>query len=284
MSNITLGQELNCTVQIISSQIQSSDKRIFKTLQTAIYEFMNNRKWTTEQFRSEERIECSILINVTEWNIDEFKATMQIQARRPIYNSSYDSRMLNISESNLQFRYLEYDPLEFSENAHISELTSVLAFYAYIIIGLDYDSFALLGGSNYLTKAQGVVNNSQSSEHKKGWTSMSKKNKYWLVDDMLNQIYKPYRECIYNYHRQGLDKMADDANSARVIITESLEGLEKIYLQEPSSFILRVFFDSKADEIINIYSSASPNEKSRIVKLLKKIDPANTTRYEKILK
>lgn len=245
---------------------------------------MNNRKWTAEQFRSEERIECSILINVTEWNIDEFKATMQIQARRPIYNSSYDSRMLNISESNLQFRYLEYDPLEFSENAHISELTSVLAFYAYIIIGLDYDSFSLLGGSNYLNKAQGVVNNAQSSEHKKGWTSMSKKNKYWLVDDMLNQIYKPYRECIYNYHRQGLDKMADDANSSRVIITESLEGLEKIYLQEPSSFILRVFFDSKADEIINIYSSASPSEKSRIVKLLKKIDPANTTRYEKILK
>ncbi len=284
MSKITLGQELNCTVQIISSQIQSSDKRIFKTLQTAIYEFMNNRKWTAEQFRSEERIECSILINVTEWNIDEFKATMQIQARRPIYNSSYDSRMLNISESNLQFRYLEYDPLEFSENAHISELTSVLAFYAYIIIGLDYDSFSLLGGSNYLNKAQGVVNNAQSSEHKKGWTSMSKKNKYWLVDDMLNQIYKPYRECIYNYHRQGLDKMADDANSSRVIITESLEGLEKIYLQEPSSFILRVFFDSKADEIINIYSSASPSEKSRIVKLLKKIDPANTTRYEKILK
>jgi len=284
VSKITLGQELNCTVQIISSQIQSSDKRIFKTLQTAIYEFMNNRKWTAEQFRSEERIECSILINVTEWNIDEFKATMQIQARRPIYNSSYDSRMLNISESNLQFRYLEYDPLEFSENAHISELTSVLAFYAYIIIGLDYDSFSLLGGSNYLNKAQGVVNNAQSSEHKKGWTSMSKKNKYWLVDDMLNQIYKPYRECIYNYHRQGLDKMADDANSSRVIITESLEGLEKIYLQEPSSFILRVFFDSKADEIINIYSSASPSEKSRIVKLLKKIDPANTTRYEKILK
>ncbi len=245
---------------------------------------MNNRKWTTEQFRSEERIECSILINVTEWNIDEFKATMQIQARRPIYNSSYDSRIINISENNLQFRYLEYDPLEFSESTHISELTSVLAFYAYIIIGLDYDSYSLLGGGRYLTKAQGVVNNAQASEHKKGWTSMYKKNKYWLIDDMLNQIFKPYRECIYNYHRLGLDKMADDANSARLTITESLEGLGKIYLKEPSSFILQVFFDSKADEIINIYSSASPEEKSRIVKLLKKINPGNTTKYNKILK
>ena len=130
----------------------------------------------------------------------------------------------------------------------------------------------MLGGDRYLTKAQGIVNNAQASEYKRGWTSMYKKNKYWLVDDMLNQIYKPFRKCIYNYHRLGLDKMADNANSARVVITESLEGLEKIFLQQPSSFILQVFFDSKADEIISIYSSASPVEKTRIVKLLKKIN------------
>jgi len=283
-SKSSISQELNCTVQILSSQIQSSDKRVFKTLQSAIYEFMNNRKWTNEQFRTEERIECTILINITEWNIDEFKGTMQIQVRRPIYNSSYDSRLLNINDNDLEFRYLEYDPLEFSENTHINNLTSILAFYAYIIIGVDYDSFSSFGGSNYLLKAQGVVNNAQSAAQKRGWSSVYKKNKYWLSDDILNQIYKPYRECMYKYHRLGLDKMSEDVNSARIIITESLEGLEKIYLNQPSSFILQVFFDSKADEIINIYSGASRDEKARIVKLLNKINPANTTKYAKILK
>jgi len=258
---------------------------VFETLRNSINEFMNTQKWTSDVFGDNERIDCSILLNITEWNmVDEFKGTIQVQARRPVFNSSYDSRLINFVDNNLQFRYMEYDPLEFSESTHISNLTSILSFYAFIIIALDYDSFSPDGGGVYLQKAQSIVNNAQSAPEK-GWTASSdKKNRYWMVENMLNQIYKPYRQCVYKYHRIGMDKMTEDVNSSRMTITESLELLEKIHLEEPSSFILQLFFDAKADEIVNIFTGANASEKSRITKLLNKIDPANSTKYNKILK
>ena len=285
LSAPTLSQELKCQVQILSNQIQSSDKRVFETLRNSINEFMNTQKWTNDVYGDNERIDCSILLNITEWNmVDEFKGTIQVQARRPVFNSSYDSRLINFVDNNLHFRYLEYDPLEFSESTHISNLTSILSFYAYIIIALDYDSFSPDGGAMYLQKAQNIVINAQNAPEK-GWTaSTNKKNRYWMVENMLNQIYKPYRQCLYKYHRLGMDKMTEDVNSSRMTITESLELLEKVHLEEPSSFILQLFFDAKADEIVNIYTAANATEKTRIIKLLKKIDPANSTKYNKILK
>ncbi|MBL4755590.1 MAG: DUF4835 family protein [Flavobacteriales bacterium] len=279
-------QELNCTVQILSSQIQSSDKRAFETLRKAIYEFMNTRKWTNDQFRSEERIECSLLINITKWNkVDLWEGTMQIQVRRPIYNSSFNSRILNINDQDMVFTYLEYAPLEFSESSHINNLTSILAFYAYIILGVDYDSYALKGGSQYFQKAQTIANNAQGAPER-GWKSFdnSKKNKFHLVENILNQIYSPFRQCLYQYHRMGLDKMVDDVSGGRLIILESLERLIEIHIQQRSSYVLQVFFDSKADEIVKIFTEATPGEKARVLKLLNKIDPANTTKYAKINK
>jgi len=186
-STSTQAQELNCTVQILSSQIQSSDKRAFETLRKAVYEFMNTRKWTNDQFRAEERIECSILMNITKWNkLDQWEGTMQIQVRRPIYNSSYNSRILNINDQDLIFTYLEYDPLEFSESTHINNLTSILAFYAYVILGVDYDSYSLKGGNPYFQKAQSIANNAQAAPER-GWKSFdsSKKNKYHLIENIL---------------------------------------------------------------------------------------------------
>jgi len=279
-------QELNCTVQILSSQIQSSDKRAFETLRKAIFEFMNTRKWTSDQFRSEERIECSMLINITKWNkVDQWEGTMQVQVRRPIYNSSYNSRILNISDQDMIFTYLEYDPLEFSESTHINNLTSILAYYAYIILGVDYDSYSLNGGNQYFQKAQSIANNAQGAPER-GWKSFdnSKKNKYHLVENILNQIYSPFRACIYQYHRQGLDKMVDDVNGGRLAILESLERLMEIHVQQRSSYVLQVFFDAKADEIVKIFTEANQAEKARVIKLLNKIDPANTTKYAKIIK
>ena len=280
-----LPQELKCQVQILSNQIQSSDKRIFETLRNSINEFMNTRKWTDDIFGVNERLDCSILLNITEWNmVDEFKGTIQVQSRRPVYNSSYDSRLINFVDNNLHFRYLEYDPLEFSESTHISNLTSILAFYAYIVIALDYDSFSPMGGSPYFQKAQNIVNNAQNAPEK-GWAaSANKKNRYWMVENMLNQLYRPYRQCIYSYHRKGMDKMTEDVNGSRMTITESLELLEKVHLEEPSSFILQLFFDAKADEIVNIFTAANQGEKSRLIRLLHKIDPANSTKYNKMLK
>ncbi|HIA07382.1 MAG TPA: DUF4835 family protein [Flavobacteriales bacterium] len=279
-------QELICTVQILSSQIQSSDKRAFETLRKAIYEFMNTRKWTNDQFRTEERIECSILINITKWNkLDLWEGTMQVQVRRPIYNSSYNSRILNINDQDCIFTYLEYDPLEFSESTHISNLTSILAFYAYIILGIDYDSYASKGGNPYFQKAQSIANNAQAAPEP-GWKAFenNKKNKYNLVENILNQIYSPYRECLYHYHRHGLDVMVDDVNTGRLTILESLESLMPIHIRQRSSYILQVFFDAKADEIVKIFTEAPPDEQARVIKLLNKIDPANTTKYVKIIK
>ena len=277
-------QELNCSVQVLHSQIQSSDKRVFETLRNSIYEFMNNRKWTDDVFKTEERIECSMLINISEWiPPDVFKGTMQIQSRRPVYNSSYPALLLNFNDNNIDFRYLEDEPLEFSETSHISNLTSILAFYAYIIIGMDYDSFSLEGGTPYFQKAQTVVNNAQSASEE-GWKAFKPKNRYWLVEDILYQAYRPARECLYKYHRQGLDMMSENTESSRTAILESIELLEKVHIEKPNSFILQVFFDAKADELVSIFSESFPDEKPRVVSILSKIDPGHINKYQNILK
>lgn len=277
-------QELNCKVQVVSPTIQGSDKSVFDNLQTAVYEFMNNRKWTNETFTNVERIDCSILINVSERPaIDEFKATIQVQVRRPVFKSSYNTVLLNNNDNDFTFKYLENQTLEYSENLHLSNLTSVLAFYAYMIVGLDYDSFAPDGGTYYLQKALGIVNNAQSAGDA-GWKAFDgNKNRYWLINNMLDATFVPLRECMYKYHRQGLDLMVDNKESARNTIYESLVELRKIHQIKPLSYSLQVFFNAKSDELINIYSGAFPDEKAKVVNLLNEIDPTHSNQYQKIL-
>lgn len=280
----SFSQELNCKVQVLSQSIQGTDKRVFETLQTAIYEFMNNRKWTNDAFKNIERIDCSILINVTERpSTDEFKATLQIQARRPVFKSSFNSVLLNYNDNDFQFKYLESQPLEFTENVHLSNLTSVLAYYAYLIIGLDYDSFSLDGGTLYLQKALAIVNNAQNGNDF-GWKAFDgDKNRYWLINNMLDASFISLRECMYKYHRLGLDLMAENKESGRAAILESLEELRKVHQIKPLSFSLQVFFNAKSDEIINIFSGAFQDEKAKVVNLLNEIDPTNSNKYQKIL-
>lgn len=276
-------QELNCQVQVLSSQIAGTDKRVFESMQTAIYEFMNTRKWTNESFKIEERIDCSILINITEKiGSDEFKGTLQIQARRPVYKTSYNTALLNFNDNDISFKYLESQPLEFVENTYSGNLSSILGFYAYFIIGLDYDSFALNGGTPYLQKALGVVNNAQSSGYQ-GWKAFdSDKNRYWLINNMLDATYTSMRECMYNYHRKGLDVMADNKESGRAVILESLVDLKKVHQVKPLSFSLQVFFIAKADEIVNLFCGAYADEKAKVTTLLNEIDPTNSNKYTKI--
>lgn len=284
LSKISFSQELNCKVQVLSQQIVGTDKRVFETLQSAIFEFMNNKKWTTDAFKNIERIDCSILINITERPaIDQFKGTFQIQARRPVFKSSYNSVLLNNNDNDFSFSYLENQPLEFTENSHLSNLTSVLAFYAYFIIGLDYDSFALNGGTPYLQKALNIVNTAQSSSDV-GWKAFDgNKNRYWLINNMLDASFVPLRECTYKYHRLGLDVMTDNQEVGRDAISESLEGLKKVHEIKPLSFSVQVFFNAKADEIVNIYSNASNAEKGKLITLLNEIDPTNSNKYQKII-
>lgn len=279
----SFAQELNCQVQVLSSQIAGTDKRVFESMQTAIFEFMNTRKWTNETFKIEERIDCSILINITEKiGTDEFRGTLQIQARRPVYKTSYNTALLNFNDNDITFKYLESQPLEFVENTYTSNLTSILGFYAYYVIGLDYDSFSLNGGTPYLQKALAVVNNSQSSGYQ-GWKAFdSNKNRYWLVNNMLDATFVSLRECMYNYHRKGLDVMADNKESGRAVILESLQELKKVHQVKPLSFSLQVFFIAKADEIVNVFCGGFSDEKAKVVTMLNEIDPTNSNKYTKI--
>jgi len=276
-------QELNCQVQVLSQQIPGSDKRVFDALQTAIYEFMNNRKWTNESFKLEERIDCSILINLTgKISTDEFTGTLQIQARRPVYKASYNSVLLNYSDNDFQFKYIESLPLDYNDNTFSSNLTSVLGYYANLIIGLDYDSFAPSGGTPYLQKALAIVNSAQDAAEP-GWKAFeSNKNRYWMINNMLDASFVPLRECMYNYHRKGLDVMVDNKDGGRAVIAESIEDLKKVHAAKPLSFNMQVFFNAKSDEIINIFSGAFTDEKAKVVNTLNEIDPTNSNKYLKI--
>lgn len=278
-------QELNCSVNILSPTISgTTDKKVFETLQQTIFEFMNNKKWTKEQYLTEERMECLLTINIAEkLSSDEYRASIQVQSRRPVFKTSYNSLIFNYDDKDFQFRYLEFQPLEFSETSHLSNLTSVLAFYAYMLIGTDYDSYSLEGGTPYYQKAQQIVTNAQSAPEK-GWKAFENtKNRYWLVENTLNSTFKPLRECLYKYHRLGFDVMTQDAASGRAIILQSLELIQKVHNDKPNSFNVQIFFLAKADEIINIFSQALPEEKTKAVNLLNVIDPANSNKYQKIM-
>lgn len=277
-------QELRCNVQVVSSQIQGTNKQVFKTLQDAIYEFMNNTIWTNHVYSNEERIECNIMINLQEHLGDEFKGSMQIQSRRPVFNTSYNTTVLNFKDDDIKFNYVEFEPLEFNINEHRSNLTSILAYYAYIIIGLDYDTFSLLGGTNYYQNAEKIVTNALNAPEK-GWKAFeSRKNRYWLVENILNDRYKGVREFLYRYHRLGLDVMESKEAKGRSEIAESLKLMQKVYRQKPDPYLF--FYDLimnvKSDELVNVFSESFMTEADEVHKILVEIDPARSDKYKKI--
>jgi hypothetical protein len=278
-----VAQELNCTVKVLSPAIQGTEKSVFETLETAIKEFMNNTRWTNDNFKQDERIECNITINVTRRiSVDEFEANIIVQSRRPVYKSSYNTNLINYQDNDFTFKYTPFQPFEFNENTFINNLTSTLGYYAYIFIGLDYDTFSPDGGTPYYQKAQTIVNNAQNASEK-GWKAFEgSKNRYWLAENLANSNFKGVRSCLYNYHRMGLDMMTNDVELARKNIADALEGLQKVHNMQMGSFLMQIFFLAKADEIVNIFSVATPDVKNKLVPLLNTIDPGNVTKYEKL--
>lgn len=277
-------QELNCQVQVLSPQIQgTTEKRIFDNLQKAIFEFMNNTKWTNDIYSPEERISCNLVLTISEkLSTDEYKGSLQIQSTRAVYKSTYNSVLVNYSDADIQFKYVEFQPFDFSINQHLSNLTSIFAYYAYVILASDYDSFSMKGGTPFWQKAQTIVNNAQNAPEK-GWKSMeSTKNRYWIVDNMLQPTYSPIRECMYKYHRLGFDVMYSDPAGGRAICLEALSTLETVHNQRPLSFPMQMFFNAKNEEIIKMFSGGLPDEKSKAVNLLQKIDPGNGIKYQRI--
>lgn len=270
-------------MQVNSQQIANGDKAIFDALQKSVYEFMNNRRWTNDKFKTSERIDCSILIQIDKMiSTDQYEATFQISSTRPVYGSTYSSTVFKFQDEKIQFRYLQFDVLDYSDNAYITELTSVLGYYAYVILAMDYDSFSELGGQEYWQKAQRVVNNASTSGGA-GWQAFSSRNnRYWFVQNYLDPRFKPLRECMYQYHRKGFDQMSDNVQAGRTEVLTALKKIQKLHGVEPNSFNTRLFFTAKNDEIIKLFSSAEPNEKNEVVQLLETVDPANSTKYTSI--
>jgi hypothetical protein len=280
-------QELNCNVQVSAQMIQSSNREIFENMQRDIYEFMNNTVWTNNVFSYSERIDCNILINLTsQLSGDEFRGTIQVQLRRPVFNTTYSSTILNFVDENFQFRYVENQTLEFDPGTYRHSLISTLAYYTYIILGFDYDTFSPLGGTEFFQMAERVVNNAQNAPEP-GWKAFDgsrNRNRYWLVRNILNKEYESVRLFNYEYYIRGLDMMEARASEARTSIAESLRLLQEVYRQRPDPYLyfLQITLDAKSDELINVFSAAFPEEKSRILAIMNEIDPANKAKYERM--
>jgi hypothetical protein len=278
-------QELNCQVIINTTQIQgSANKQIFDQLQKSIYEFLNNRKWTNDNFSNQEKINCTYQIIIKQaLGGDDYFASIQVESNRPVYKSAYPTRVFNFEDDFFQFKFQQFSTLDFNENTFQNNLTSVLAYYAYVVLATDYDSFSLLGGTPYWQKAQQIVNNAQSATEL-GWvSSQNERNRYWLVENTLQPIFKGLRECMYEYNRKGLDMMYEKVEESRTAILNSLELLRPVYKSRPASFNMQLFFNAKCDELINIFKGATPEEKTKAIEILTLVDPSRTNRYNKIL-
>jgi hypothetical protein len=284
---VVYSQELNCNVQVSAQKIQGSNRQVFESMQRDIYEFMNNSVWTNHVFSYAERIDCNILITINEqFSADEFSGTIQVQLRRPVFNSTYNSTVLNFMDNNFRFRYVEFSPLEFDPNSYRSSLVSVLAYYAYVFLGFDYDSFSPLGGTQFFQVAEKIVNNAQNASEP-GWKPYDgsrNKNRYWLVKNALDREYEGIRRFIYEYNILGMDKMESRAGEARISILESLKLVQEVFRARPDPYmyLLQIVMESKADELVSVFTGAFPEEKSRVVQILNEIDPGNKTKYEKI--
>ena len=279
-------QEFDCQINVSAQKIEGSDKRVFESLQSAIYEFFNNHKWSNYNIKTEERIECSLLLTVNErLSSDEFKGTLNVVLRRPVLNTAYNTVLMNYIDKSIQFRYVEYQPLDYSDGTFTSNLTSIFAFYSYMFMGLYFDSYSSYGGTPFYEKAQAVVNAAQNAQES-GWKAYDgTKNRFWMVENIQNSGNASLREFLYQFNRLGLDAMYDKVELGRGAITESLEMLKKMYNSKPDLFMLQLILDTKRDEFVNIYSDqrVPPLEKTNVVNLLKEIDPANGSKYQAIL-
>jgi hypothetical protein len=276
-------QELNCRVQVIAPQIANVESSIFESLEENIQEFMNGRRWTQDQIQFEERIECSFQITITEApSPTTFKGNVQVQSSRPVYNSDYNTSMLLVNDSDFDIAWDGSSTIQFSIDQYRDNLSSVLAFYAYMILGMDYDSMGLESGTPYYLKSQTIVANAQNSGPS-GWkASQGQQNRYWLVENMLSQTFRPVRNCLYYYHRMGLDQLFDDVERGRLAMADALIEMRQTHRIRPSSYNLQLFFLAKSDEILKVFGPAPEPEKARLLPVLKQMDPGNISKYDSI--
>lgn len=278
---VAKAQDLNARVQVLSPKIQTTNRRTFVALETAIKDFLNGRKWSADQIAAAERIDCNFVFNITQWDgANAFSAEVQVQSSRPIFGSNYNSTLLNINDKDFDFTYTEGQILDFNDQLFQSNLTSFLSFYAYVIVGLDYDTFSQRGGSQYFERAQYIVNAAQTSAYK-GWKAFDNNHdRYWLVENLNNNVYNNLRDFSYNYHRLGLDVMASNADQGLKTINSALPTIANIDRQRTGAFLPQVFFTAKSDELLQVLSKATSQEREQAYQTLSKADPANGTKYQ----
>ncbi len=291
--NISFGQELRAKVTVLANRVPNTvDKKVFQTLQTQLTNFLNNRKWTKDVFQAQEKIDCNFLLNidrVIETNV--YKASLTIQAARPVFNSAYQTPLINFQDADVSFRYVEYQPVEFNENrvqgsdALASNLTATFAFYVYTILGLDYDSFGPKGGDQYFQKAQSIVNNAPEARDISGWKAFDGlRNRYWLNENLMNSRYNVIHDVYYTYYRQGLDKMYEKEDEGRDQILASLAQLQALNQENPNLMIEQFFMQGKSQELARIFKKGSPQQKSKAIDLLQKLDVPNSGYYKQEIK
>lgn len=276
-------QELDCQVSVIAPTVNNVETAVFEQLETAITEFMNGRRWTTDEFILTERVTCTMQITINKATSQtNFEGTIQVQSSRPVYNSNYNAPLLMVNDNDFDFTYAPGTMLQYSPDQFRDNLTSVLAFYAYLILAMDYDSFALEGGTNWYTQAQTVVTNAQGlSSPPAGWSAADgKQSRYALIDNILSQTFRPLRRCYYEYHRIGLDKAFDDPAAARQVMSDALITLRNVHRIRPANYNLQTFFQAKKDEIVKMFGVAPESERARLLPVLKLIDPGNIPVYD----
>lgn len=282
-STLLKGQELNCKVTINADQIATTDRAVFKDMERAFANFLNTRKWTNDAYNNHERITCNLFLNISKMpSIGNFVANAQITSARPVFNSNYETVVLNFADRDWEFEYIESLPLEYNDNTYLTNLTSMLAFYAYIILGMDYDSFSEMGGNPYFQKALMVVNNAQTS-NRPGWQALgSNRNRYALIDNLNNPQNADLRKNTYRYHRLALDTFDKNPDQSRQIVLDVLKNVKKVWTINPSSIFVITFFDSKANELANIFSDGNLNVRREAYDILTSIDPKRNI-YSKIV-
>jgi hypothetical protein len=279
---VVQAQQLNCTVQVNSDKIASTNNQIFKNLKNSISDFVNKTDWTGEEYKQSERIDCSMVIIINSYDSNQFSATLQVQSTRPIFNSTYASPVFNYMDNDFSFRYVEFEMLQFNPQTFDSNLVSVLAYYSYMIIGFDADTYTLMSGDKHYAVAQQIASVAQQSGYK-GWSQTdTNQNKYFLVNDVLSGTFDAYRQTLYQYHREGLDIMSSDLKTGKDKVVEALNTLSRIYKVRPNAFLTRVFFDAKVDEVVSILSGGPKVSLSETIETLNRMSPLNTSKWSAI--
>lgn len=282
LNNNIKAQELSAQVVVNSDLVNQTNQQIFRTLERSLNEFINTQVWTNQSFQDQERIRCSFVLNLTSYNSDRFEATLQVQSQRPVFDSNYDSPVLNFLDKDIVFSYQEFQPLFFNRASFESNLVSLISFYAYIILGLDADSFDLYGGNSYFEQAFQIVNLAQSSSQS-GWKpSDGTRNRFWLIDSMRSNNFREYRESLYTYHREGLDQMTQLPEQGKTAIMKAIQQLEPLYQRRPNAFLLQMFFDAKVEEIVSLFSDGPAVDFDQTESILRKIAPFFTARWKQI--